>query len=169
MRFGVMSDTHGNAQFASMAADRIVADGAAFIYHLGDNFADAEMLRFSGLDVRMVPGLWCREYRDPKIPNIIEDRIEGVAVACAHTLDDLRKNSIRADLYFFGHTHEAEARQWGRVLHVNPGHLKRSIDRGQPASYVVVDIDAEHIVVAIYAIEDGACARHVYERHALGG
>ena len=168
MRFGVMSDTHGNHAFGNRAAERMTDAGAEFIYHLGDDYEDAELLRFAGFDVRAVPGLWCEAYRNGTVPKIIEDHAEGVSLACAHTLEDLKKHGVNAALYFFGHTHTAIAECHGEVLHVNPGHLKRDIDRGENASYALADIDAEYIAIAIHELAGGERFRHVLQRSALG-
>jgi predicted phosphodiesterase len=168
MRFGVISDTHGNTRFACQAADLIIDAGAEFIYHLGDDYKDAELLRLSGLNVRMVPGLWCREYRDPKVPNVLEDCLEGVPIACAHTLEELRRSKVDAKLLLFGHTHVAESLIRGGVLLVNPGHLKRASDRGQMASFAMIEIQTELIVVALHELDGTRRAQLEFQRSALG-
>lgn len=155
MLLGVLSDTHGNRELLFMAADRLVALGASLLIHLGDNYADGELLALGGYPVRMVPGLWCKEYHDARVPNRIDEEIGGVWVVAAHAETDLRDSDAEAGLVLHGHTHRARADLTPGGLVVNPGHLKAPRDRGERASYAAVRLDEATITATIHEL-DGA-------------
>jgi len=151
MILGVMSDTHGNRRLMHRVATDLTARfGAEILYHLGDDYEDALALEELGYAVRMVPGLWCPEYHDARVPNRRMDDVGGLTVACAHADKDLRHPERAAAVILTGHTHEAGLALLGRSLYVNPGHLKARVSRGEPASFAVVEIDASEIHAAIY-------------------
>ncbi|HEO69838.1 MAG TPA: hypothetical protein ENN80_01145, partial [Candidatus Hydrogenedentes bacterium] len=76
-----MSDTHGNVALMHRAAEAMEARfGATLIVHLGDDYADAELLAMAGHTVHRVPGLWCPEYHDGRVPNQLLETFDGIAV-----------------------------------------------------------------------------------------
>ena len=150
MTLGVMSDTHGNVALMHSVADTMVERfGAGVIFHLGDDYADAEQLVLAGHDVRLVPGLWCPEYHDGRIPKRLSEVFDGLAVACAHAEKDLRHTERRAAIVLTGHTHVAAIQTEGRSLYVNPGHLRSSTSRGEAPSYAIIDIGPERVSATI--------------------
>lgn len=141
MIFGVISDTHGRRQRMMRVAAQIFTEhGADFLYHLGDDYADAELLRMQTYAVRAVPGLWCPEYKQPRIPNTLVDTVDWLEVACAHAEQDLGPRERAAGLVMMGHTHCAEITPKGRHVWLNPGHLRGDTDRDEPATYAVVKV-----------------------------
>ena len=139
-------------RIADEMRDRFRTD---IIYHLGDDFSDAEELDFAGHMVRRVPGLWCEEYREPRIPNRLLDDLDGLRVACVHAEKDLRSVERAAQIILLGHTHTAQLIKLGRSLYVNPGHLKAPISRGQRASFAIIEIGPEAILVSIHEAAGG--------------
>ena len=141
MVIGVISDTHGNRGLMHRIADDLVRNaGAEIIVHLGDGYDDGEELIAAGHTARIIPGLYCREYRDKNIPNTLVETFDGVKVACAHAEQDLRGKERGAAVILTGHTHEAAIEKIGRSLYVNPGHLKATPSRGERPSYALIDI-----------------------------
>jgi predicted phosphodiesterase len=129
---GVISDTHGNMKLAHAAADRIRGvEKADLLLHLGDNYPDAEELGVAGHPIRMVPGLWCAQYRDHRVPKTIVDTLMASAFAMLHADQDLGPRERAAALIMSGHTHVAKIEPSGKHVYMNPGHLKSMIDRGQ--------------------------------------
>ncbi len=150
MILGVMSDTHGNRRLMFQVAELMQKDlEVDLIYHLGDDYEDAEELAFAGYPVRMVPGLWCSAYQMASIPKRLRDEIGGLTVACAHAAKDLRHVERAASLILTGHTHEARIEPLGASLYVNPGHLNRS-QRGGAPSFAVVSIEPDDVRAAIH-------------------
>ena len=150
MVLGVMSDTHGNSRLMHEAAEAMVGRfHAETIFHLGDEYRDSEELLSAGYAVRRVPGLWCPEYQDGRIPKRFVEAFDGVDVACAHAEKDLRHTERAAAVILTGHTHAAQIALLGRSLYVNPGHLKSMVCRNQHASYAVVEITAQYVRAAI--------------------
>lgn len=150
MILGVMSDTHGNRSLMHQVAHAMEAQfGVQVIFHLGDDYADAEELALAGRHVRMVPGLWCPGYHDGRIPTRLLEEFNGLTVACAHAEKDLRHTERAAAIILTGHTHQAAVTPLGRSLYVNPGHLKTKVSRGERASYALVDIGPDEVRASI--------------------
>lgn len=169
MILGVISDTHGNwplMQAAAMALTR--EHGATLILHLGDDYEDALTLSNAGFPMRMVPGLWCPEYRNPRIPNLIVESYDGVSIACCHADQDVRGAARQAAIIAMGHTHTAEIRHVGRTVYFNPGHLKASAHRGRPASYGLIRIDTENILMRICGLDGHIIQESRFNKDALG-
>ncbi|MFP4500613.1 MAG: metallophosphoesterase family protein [Candidatus Hydrogenedentota bacterium] len=170
MIFGIMSDTHGHVQRMHRVADTMTAEhGVTFIYHLGDDYCDAEQLRWAGHEVRGVPGLWCDEYRRGRVPKTIVETIDWLTVSCVHADKDLGPREKAAHLVLFGHTHEAEVRRVGRSVWLNPGHLKAEHDRGEAASYGLTELTPEKLIVCIYELHGLLRERHEFSREELHG
>ncbi|HEX72046.1 MAG TPA: hypothetical protein ENN65_01885 [Candidatus Hydrogenedentes bacterium] len=169
MILGVISDTHGNLAMMQDVATALTQEhGAELILHLGDDYADALALRDAGFPVRMAPGLWCPEYRNPRVPKLIMETFEGVTIACCHADQDLRGPARQAAIIAMGHTHTAEIRRVGRTVFFNPGHLKAAAHRGRPASYGLIQIDADQIILAIFGLDGRVRLEENYLKSDLG-
>lgn len=168
MIIGVISDTHGNRRTMHEVADLIrVQHGVEVIFHVGDDYVDAEELAMAGHVVKMVPGLWCPEYANPRIPNRIVERLDGLTISAAHAEKDLHARELAATIVLTGHTHVAVIQKIGRSLYVNPGHLKRKLDRGQRPSYVVIATSPEQIQVAIHELTGEVREARTFSRDEL--
>lgn len=165
MILGVMSDTHGNLALMHRAAEAMVAThGVARLFHLGDEYADAEELRMAGYDVCAVPGLWCPEYTRAGIPKVRTEEVDGVTVACAHSIDDLKKRELHSDLVFTGHTHAPRIDPRKHGVRFNPGHLKADRSRGYPASYGVVVIEPARVQLRIHRMDGSVLDEYEFDR-----
>lgn len=162
MIIGVMSDTHGNRRLMHQVADLMKRTfQVELIVHVGDDYPDAQELRLIGHNVRMVPGLWCEEYHDPRVPKRLYIECDGISLSAAHAEKDLGAAELRATVVLTGHTHVAKIEKVGRSLHVNPGHLKHpKLDRGQAPSFAIITTSDESVHVAIREL-DGAVRKHV--------
>jgi predicted phosphodiesterase len=123
---------------------------AEVLFHLGDDYRDAEELVMAGYSVRRVPGLWCPEYHDSRIPKRLIEVFDGITVAWAHADKDLRHVERAAAIILTGHTHRAEIALLGRSLYVNPGHLKSRVSQGKPSSYAVIEIGLDEVHASIH-------------------
>ena len=168
MTLGVLGDTHGNRPLMHQAVDLMLGQhGVDLFFHLGDDYADAEELAACGYPVRMVPGLWCRQYHDGRIPNRLIETIDGLTVAAAHADKDLGAAGERAAIVLTGHTHAAGIRLAAASLHVNPGHLKAPLSRRQRASCAVIAIDGGQVRAAILETSGQVRAERSVARAAL--
>jgi putative phosphoesterase len=168
MNIGVMSDTHGNRQLMHQVADRMLHQHhVELIYHLGDDFSDGQELSMAGARTCLVPGLWCQEYQDWRIPNARIDEYQGVRISCAHADKDLRALERGADIVMSGHTHVAQVRQRGDSIWLNPGHLKSAMDRGEEPSYAVIGISEDGIFVTIYEVDGRMRQECVFHRKSF--
>jgi putative phosphoesterase len=151
MILGVMSDTHGNSRLIHSVVDAMQSRfGVDVIFHLGDDYHDVDDLIAEGLAVRRVPGLWCPEYQDSRIPKRLVENFDGIAVACAHADRDLRHTERAAAIILTGHTHRAQIALLGRSLYVNPGHMKVPVSGNQHASYAVIEIRPDEVHAGIH-------------------
>lgn len=161
---GVMSDTHGNMRWMHDVAGLMEARfGVDLILHVGDDYRDAEQLEMAGHNVRMVPGLWCEEYRTPK-RRWLDESVDGIRIAGCHADKDLRAVDRSADIVLTGHTHVAAVEAIGNTLYVNPGHLKRASDRGQAPSFATISISDEAITVRIHELDGSTRAERRFPR-----
>jgi putative phosphoesterase len=168
VKIGVMSDTHGNhALMHRVAALMTEKLGATVIIHAGDDYADAQELVLYGHDVRMVPGLWCREYNNPRIRRRIHEEFQGVAIACAHADKDLQHEEYAAAIIITGHTHVARIEHIGKSVFLNPGHLKALHDRGQDASFAMIHIEDKSVRIAIHELTGGVRLEKTISRTEL--
>ncbi|NLV41948.1 MAG: metallophosphoesterase family protein [Candidatus Hydrogenedentes bacterium] len=170
MILGVLSDTHGNLALMFRAAD-LLRDrfGASVLAHLGDDWDDALALAAAAPEVWAVPGLWCDAFHDWRIPNARRETADGLVVAMAHDEGTLAQESAGAHLLLSGHTHTARIAPDGGALRVNPGHLKAPRDRGQAASFAVVDIRPDRVVCTICGLDGATLLRGGLPRKALTG
>ena len=169
MVLGVMSDTHGNAALMHEVAETMVAQFAIeLIWHLGDDYVDAAALVLAGHTIRRLPGLWCPEYHDSRIPRRLLEACDGVTVAGAHAQKDLRHTERAAAVILTGHTHQAAIDLIGRSLLVNPGHLAKHASRGERASYAVIDIRPKSIRASIRELSGTIRIERTVARSKLG-
>jgi len=150
MIIGIISDTHGNRRMMHQVADNLLLrHNAELLFHVGDDYADAEELASAGYSVKMVPGLWCPEYANHRIPNTIVEPVDGITISAAHADKDLRARELAATIVLTGHTHVARIEKLGRSIHVNPGHLKSKLDRGERPSYGLISTDEDSVEISI--------------------
>lgn len=164
MLVGVVSDTHGNLGGMRCLAERLKAKGASTLLHLGDDYRDAKTLGQLGMKVIGVPGVFCREYGDPRVPNRMVVELGGVKMLLTHTESrhkydapgdpDPRTLAPEVQIVLFGHTHNP-ALEWRQgVLWLNPGHLRDRRDRGYPPTFAVLALSPQEISIEIRRLED---------------
>ncbi|MBX7258806.1 MAG: metallophosphoesterase family protein [Candidatus Hydrogenedentes bacterium] len=153
VKIGVISDTHGNLKLMFRAVGVLTNElDVELFYHVGDNYDDAEALAHAGHAVRMVPGLWCPEYHNTRVPNRIAESIDGITVVAVHAEKDLRGADWGASIILTGHTHVARVDKLGRTLHVNPGHLKSMFDRGERPSFATIETSDKEVRVKVHEL-----------------
>ncbi|MCK5863335.1 MAG: metallophosphoesterase family protein [Candidatus Hydrogenedentes bacterium] len=154
MILGVISDTHRNTGLMHRAAKLLINDlHAVHIIHLGDDYADKEALEGKGYPITGVPGLWCPEYNDPHVPNMVIEDIEGVRIAYAHSADDLPPLTCDLNLCLMGHTHHYGIVVRQGIPMMNPGHLKAGLDRMRYPSVGLMDISSTVLHLSIHDLE----------------
>lgn len=173
MRLGLVSDSHGELENLREAARRLRDEWRVdILVHLGDECEDAAVLReHPGAEVIQVPGVYCEHYRDPAITNRILREINGYRVLFTHTRDahandlpgdpDPAALAARAevDIVAFGHSHIPEVRLEGKVLWINPGHLKAQDKKGHAPSFAVLEPARDKVTVHLVDLSSGAVFR----------
>jgi uncharacterized protein len=165
MIVGVVSDTHGNREGMLLLADRLKSLGIQTLLHLGDDYRDLAILTQSGLEVLGVPGVYCPEYRDPKIPNRWIVELGGLRfllthTECRHKFDgpgdpDPEMACYEVDAVLFGHTHTPMLEERQGVAWINPGHLRERTDRGHPPTFALLHISPPELKVQVQRLVDG--------------
>ncbi len=153
MRLGLLSDTHQNIEDLRLAIDRLLSEDVECLVHLGDDFQDAETFDEFEIDsVIKVPGVYDPEYSDRTIPHRLIENLGGYRVMFSHTMEshpndfpeDLKPEECAAggeiDILLYGHTHVPSIDVRKSILHVNPGHLKKSDKKGHPPTYGLLEI-----------------------------
>ena len=131
MKILVLSDSHSALRFMYACMEAVKPDA---VIHLGDHYDDGLALKedYPGVRFYQVPGN-CDRYRcDPRLPEILIERVLGVNLYMTHghkhnvklylaaLLRDARACRVQAVLY--GHTHVADCHQEEDGLWVpNPG------------------------------------------------
>lgn len=166
MLLGVVSDTHGNIEGMRRLADLLRNKGASRLLHVGDDYRDVKTLKKFGLEVTGVPGVFCREYGDTRVPNRLVVALNGVKFLLTHT-ESRHRNDAPGDpdpqvlaqeveIVLFGHTHHPTLEERQGVLWLNPGHLKNRQDRGYPPTFALLALSPEKVVIEIRGLEDDA-------------
>ncbi len=158
---GVLSDTHGNRGMMFDAATALTqTHGAEFLFHLGDNYADADELRSGGHTVFAVPGLYCPEYGRASVPKRLTMTLDRISFACAHVYEALSASERSADVVLHGHTHKPEIVVRGGKIRFNPGHLAAEHSRGHPASYGLIVVEPERLWLRVLRMSGKAVLEH---------
>ncbi len=165
MLVAVVSDTHGNRAGMERLARFLREAQISTLLHLGDDYGDLAFFSQQGFEAIGVPGVYCPQYQDPRIPNRLVLELSGVKLLLTHTDSrhrydrpedpDPRAAAWEVDLVLYGHSHvpALEDRESGWWL--NPGHLKNPVDRGSPATFALLDLDPKGVWVQIRRLADG--------------
>jgi len=165
MIVGVVSDTHGNREGMVLLAERLKSLGIETLLHLGDDYRDLITLAQWGLEVLGVPGVYCPEYRNPRIPNRKVVELGNLKFLLTHTATRHRHDgpedpdpemaSFEVDAVLYGHTHAPHLEERQGVAWINPGHLRDRTDRGHPPTFALLQISPPELKVQVYQLADG--------------
>lgn len=165
MKIAVVSDSHENLEYIDLFLEKIKDQGIDEVFHLGDNYPDAEPIIKAGYVVYRVPGTWTPYYLNSMIDNrVIEERL-GWKILMSHTperhFNDLPSDpdpqeivsSGEVDVFLHGHTHhpKAEKLENGTVV-INPGHTKSDWDRGYTPTFAILTLDETQLDVEIHSL-----------------
>jgi len=156
-RIGVVSDTHANLDLLERARELLVeAFDVGRVYHLGDNFSDAEAMMSWGVEVLRVPGLACRAYRSGGAPRVLRDEVAGRTHLLAHSEEHVPDGYLEGvDVLFVGHTHRFDVSREHGHMRVNPGHLRSRRDRGRPPTCALAVATREMLEARILDVRTG--------------
>ena len=155
----ILSDTHKNQKIISKVFKN--EKDYTHIFHLGDGYEDLEnnLNITESIELIRVPGIFHPGYINRTLIKIQEIEIENWKFALAHRLEDLLKTNFPADFYLYGHTHNLNFDNIKEKYFINPGHLKAKTDRGQKASYIVMNIDNDNVEIQFKHL-DGNIFKH---------
>jgi len=137
---GILSDTHGRADMAIRAVQKLVDNGAEYLVHCGDVGGPEVLDALAGH-----PSMFVFGNNDYDAADLVKyAKILGIACGERHGKlafagkravvthgDDLRLirkliQEQQIDYLFLGHTHERLDRREGKVRIINPGALYRA-------------------------------------------
>lgn len=136
----IISDSHGNDQFLNKVLTQ--ESSAGLIAHLGDYYEDLDRHEklIGKRKVYKVPGIFNPGYKNKKIPFFLKFKFGEATFLMLHNLEDLTRISDISEVNFilFGHSHQKKFYKYDKYYFLNPGHIKKNIDRGADASYVLL-------------------------------
>ena len=156
MRIGVVSDTHGKAEFFRKALEQM--GPIDMLVHAGDHYRDAVSIgKQTGLQVTAVVGNCDWDSFGGPQEEVLE--IEGHRILVVHghlhgvksgneELADLLREG-RYDLVIYGHSHMPEITPLPEGYLMNPGSLSNP-RRGSERTYGIVEIGKNSLVPHIY-------------------
>ncbi|MCA9286122.1 MAG: YfcE family phosphodiesterase [Phycisphaerales bacterium] len=138
-RLGLLSDTHGRVEAASLAVRVLVERGATMLIHLGDIGSDSVLEELASIESHVVFGNCDLEedalarhaerlgisVHHPAGRLVVDGRT--IAFTHGHLPELLNRASAEGvDYILHGHTHEQRDERRGRSRIINPGALHRA-------------------------------------------
>jgi uncharacterized protein len=148
----VISDSHGNQKILRQVLTK--EPDVSMIFHLGDFYGDLEENYdlTDGKQIFRVPGIFNSGYFSGKLPATCVTVINGWKIGCVHAPQDIPKLPSKLDLVMHGHTHRPFIDKQPTRIILNPGHLKNVIDRGNMASYAILEVTETDLKIKIIEI-----------------
>jgi len=167
MILGVMSDSHGNLEYAQRVCNIMVFKfGVEAIIHLGDDYADAKQLDSKGKTVYAVPGVYDASWGNKNVSHRLIKEFGGVVFLMSHTPTQDRQDRIGdinpgralskygAQVLLHGHTHRfGVMKAIDGLIVVCPGHIKSEKDRGAFPTFAVVEAGYPDVSVRFVSID----------------
>ncbi|MFA4875196.1 MAG: YfcE family phosphodiesterase [bacterium] len=174
MIIGVMSDTHGRLDFMQRAADLMVSKFKVdAIVHLGDDYTEAVKMDTKGRQLFAVPGVFESVWQENVVPHRLIKEFGGVKFMLSHTPTwdshdiegDLNPGRARsrygAEVLLHGHTHRRRVMySVDGLIVICPGHLKTDKDRGEPATFAIIEVKAPDLVIKFANLEGQVIDEH---------
>jgi len=164
----ILSDTHNNQSLLRNVLQRELTD-CNYIFHLGDNYEDldenSDLLTTKA--VVKVPGIFHPGYLSGIIPAMQAVELLSWSFLLTHNIDDIPEIRPSQNIFCYGHTHQMELRKIGSQYYLNPGHLKDEWDKDRPASYAVLSVNIDNIVVDFKDKKGTVIQKHLINRYDL--
>jgi putative phosphoesterase len=145
----VISDSHGNQKLLRQVLRQ--EQNVDFIIHLGDFYGDLEGNEdFTKNKVLIrVPGIMNPGYFNARLPVYQIVEISGWQIGCIHSPQDIPQIWQEVEIILYGHTHSPIIKRQFDKLEINPGHLKKEEDRGNIASYALLNFSEDEVYIEI--------------------
>ena len=156
MKIGIVSDTHRNRELLNDVVDWMIAKRhISTLYHLGDDYPDTEDLFDKGIDIVQIPGLYDEVFKNGSVPPTRVENVHGLSILLVHSLDKEATHDelIINQIILHGHTHKHEMHLIDGVFYCNPGHCKGPMDKHDPATFAVLDIQDETVRAEIFDLK----------------
>lgn len=162
----ILSDTHNNHHLLRKVLENEVGD-CEYVFHLGDNYEDLDAFPdlLNDKTVIKVPGIFHSGYLDGSIPATQNININGWTFFLVHNIDDLPEILPNQQIICYGHSHKIDFRLLDDHYYLNPGHLKDEMDKNRPASYAILDVSIDKIVVEFKGKDGTVTQKQVIDRY----
>ena len=160
MNICVISDTHGNIGYLEKL-NTIISGKIEILIHLGDESSDVNGIINPGIKTITVPGIYEHHYRNKNTARRIIETINNIKFLLTHTPYQTNSDlpgeltpeqlSTTVNIVLFGHTHTPTIEIKNKILWINPGHIKSEYDRGNPASYCIINTN-NPVSIKIYEL-----------------
>ncbi len=164
----IMSDTHNNQSLLRKVLQREITE-CDQVFHLGDNYEDLDEnsdLLVNKTVIR-VPGIFHPGYLNGNIPAMQTVELPSWSFLLVHNIDDIPEIRPSQNIFCYGHTHRMELRKIDAHYYLNPGHLKDEWDKDRPASYAILSVNIDHIVVNFKDKNGIVIQKHLINRYDL--
>ena len=121
------------------------------------NYEDSERASFSNYckTLYRVPGIYNPGYMDQSLAHIENLELSGFPINLIHNIDEIDFSKVVHQIIFYGHTHVHKVMKYKSNILINPGHLKELEDRNQPASYLIMKVVKEELIIEMYKVGKG--------------
>jgi putative phosphoesterase len=168
-KIAVLSDTHGNQKLLRTSLQQ--EEKLDYIFHLGDDYHDLDE-NFDLLENRQlykVPGIYHSGYADGSLQRAKSLEIAGWKFLLVHDISDSQRTRSKHDIVLYGHTHHPAFYQKNGIYYLNPGHLKKSSDRGAAASYCLLIINSNQIEIVFKNLQNEIIQTYNISQEKIGG
>jgi len=133
----LISDTHSN--FKILEDVLSYNQNCEYLIHLGDDPNDLDYFTklTENMNIFYVYGLYHDKWKPEN--SVVKFSIHGQDFCISHAKEFLLKMKDNC-IYCYGHTHKRDFYAHNKIVLINPGHLKNTIDRGEIASYVIINL-----------------------------
>ncbi|MBW6515673.1 MAG: metallophosphatase family protein [Candidatus Cloacimonetes bacterium] len=166
IRIIVLSDTHKNQSLLRKVLQNEI-EQCNYVFHLGDNYEDLDENEdlLIGKKVTRVPGIFHPRYLDGSLPAGQIVKVLNWSFMLVHNIDDIPEILPNHHIFCYGHTHRLELKKIDGHYFLNPGHLKDEWDKDRPASYVILDVEIDKIVIEFKDKSGVVIQKHIIDRY----
>jgi len=165
-RIIILSDTHKNQKLLRQILERD-AVRSDYVFHLGDNYEDLNENEdlLENKKVFKVPGIFHPCYLDGSLPVTQVVDVQNWNFILVHNIDDLPDIETNQKIYCYGHSHKFDFRHLDGSYYINPGHLKDDWDKDRPASYAILEVEIDKIVVLFKDKKGTVIQKNIIDRY----
>ncbi len=153
MKILIISDSHNNQKL--LRKQMTLDVNYEVVFHLGDYFGDLDE-NYDLIENKKyyhVPGIITLDYLSRNKFPWIKFELEGWKFLLVHDRNNVPNDLEDVNIVCFGHTHKPELYKEQNTIFINPGHSKKTYDRGFTASHIMLDLSPKEAIVEFLTYE----------------